>query len=83
LLRVAAALAVFLFVLYVVRAAVVLILMVPTLLPPVARQVSTFPMSGGVLSSNVVWWTVLGLAVGAVACTVNGRTLPRLSAARR
>ena len=58
-------------------AAVVLILMAPTLLPPVARRVSTFPTSGGGLSSNTVWWTVLAVCVAAVAVSVNGRPLPR------
>ena len=58
-------------------AAVVLILMAPTLLPPVARRVSTFPASGGGLSSNTVWWTVLAVCVAAVAVSVNGRPLPR------
>jgi hypothetical protein len=54
-------------------AAVVLILMAPTLLPPVARRVSTFPTSGGGLSSNTVWWTVLAVCVAAVAVSANGR----------
>ena len=58
-------------------ATVVLILMAPTLLPPVARQVSTFPASGGGLSSNTVWWTVLAVCVAAVAVSVNGRPRPR------
>jgi len=59
-------------------AAVVLILMAPTLLPPVARRVSTFPTSGGDgLSSNTVWWTVLAVCVAAVAASVSGRPLPR------
>jgi len=58
-------------------AAVVLILMTPTLLPPVARWVSTFPPSGGGLSSNTVWWTVLAVCVAAVAVSVSGRPLPR------
>jgi len=58
-------------------AAVVLILMAPSLLPPVGRRVSTFPASGGGLSSNTVWWTVLILCVAAVAVSVNGRPLPR------
>jgi hypothetical protein len=54
--------------------AVVLILMAPTLLPPVARRVSTFPASGGDgLSSNTVWWTVLAVCVAAVAVSVSGR----------
>ena len=54
-------------------ATVVLILIAPTLLPPVARRVSTFPTSGGGLSSNTVWWTVLAVCVAAVAVSVNGR----------
>ena len=58
-------------------AAVVLILMAPSLLPPVARRVSTFPTSGGGLSSNIVWWTILAVCVAAVAVSVNGRPLPR------
>jgi hypothetical protein len=58
-------------------AAVVLILMAPSLLPSVARRVSTFPASGGGLSSNTVWWTVLAVCVAAVAVSVNGRPLPR------
>lgn len=59
-------------------ATVVLILMAPTLLPTVARRVSTFPTSNGVgLSSNTVWWTVLVLCVAAVAVSVSGRPLPR------
>ena len=46
-------------------AAVVLILMAPTLLPFVARRVSTFPASDGDgLSSSTVWWTVLAVCVG-------------------
>ena len=58
-------------------AAVVLILMAPSLLPPVARRVSTFPASGGGLSSNTVWWTVLAVCVAAVAISIGGRSLPR------
>ena len=58
-------------------ATVVLILMAPTLLPQVARRVSTFPTSSGGLSSNTVWWTVLAVCVAAVAVSVNGRPLPR------
>ena len=45
--------------------------MAPTLLPPVARRVSTFPTSGGNgLSSNSVWWTVLALCIATVALSV-------------
>ncbi len=55
-------------------AAVVLILMAPTLLPGVASRVSTFPTSGGGgLSSNTVWWIVLVVCVAAVAVSVSGR----------
>jgi hypothetical protein len=54
-------------------ATVVLILMLAALLPPVARHVSTFPTSGGGLSSNTVWWTVLAVCVVAVIATVNDR----------
>ena len=58
-------------------AAVVLILMAPSLLPQVARRVSTFPASGGGLSSNTVWWTILAVCVAAVAISIGGRSLPR------
>ncbi len=59
-------------------AAVVLVVMAPTLLPPLARQVSTFPTSGGDgLSSNTLWWPVLAVCVAAVVVSVNGRPLPR------
>jgi hypothetical protein len=52
-------------------AAVALILMAPSLLPPVARRVSTFPTSGGDgLSSNTVWWTVLALCIATVTVSV-------------
>jgi len=52
-------------------AAVALILMAPSLLPPVARRVSTFPTSGvDGLSSNTVWWTVLALCIATVTVSV-------------
>jgi hypothetical protein len=54
-------------------AAVVLVLMAPSLLPQVARWVRTFPASGGGLSSNTLWWTVLAVCVAAVAVSVSGR----------
>jgi hypothetical protein len=58
--------------------AVVLILMAPTFLPPVAGRVSIFPTSGGDgLSSNTVWWTVLAVSIAAVAASVNDRPLSR------
>jgi hypothetical protein len=51
---------------------VVLILLAPSLLPAVARRVSTFPAPGGDgLSSNTVWCTVLAVCVAAVAVSVN------------
>jgi hypothetical protein len=54
-------------------AAVVLILMAPTLLPAVGRRVCTFPTAGrDGLSSNAVWWTVLAVCAAAVAVSVNG-----------
>lgn len=57
--------------------AVALILMAPSLVPAVARRVSTFPTSGGAgLSSNTVWWTVLALCITAFAVSVNGQLLP-------
>jgi hypothetical protein len=59
-------------------AAVALIVMAPTLLPPVARWVSTFPTPGGDgLSSNTVWCTVLAMCIATVAVSVRGRLLPR------
>jgi hypothetical protein len=58
-------------------ATVVLILMAPSLLPQVARRISTFPASGGGLSSNTVWWTILAVCVAAVAISIGGRSLPR------
>ena len=58
-------------------ATVVLILMAPSLLPQVARRVSTFPASGAGLSSNTVWWTILAVCVAAVAISIGGRSLPR------
>ena len=63
-------------------ATAVLILMAPSLLPPVARRVSTFPASGGGgLSSNTVWWTVLAACV--VGCRrVGQRPAPAPVAAR-
>ena len=57
--------------------AVALILMAPSLVPAVARRVSTFPTPGGAgLSSNTVWWTVLALCITAFAVSVNGQLLP-------
>jgi hypothetical protein len=52
-------------------AAVALILMAPSLLPPVARRVSTFPTSGDDgPSSNTLWWTVLAICIATIAVSV-------------
>jgi hypothetical protein len=40
-------------------------------------DVDVDPASGGGLSSNTVWWTVLAVCVAAVAVSVNGRPLPQ------
>jgi hypothetical protein len=62
-----------------VGAAVVLVLMAPTLVPPIARWVRTFPAPGADgPSSDPVWWTVLAACVVAIAVSVSGRGLPRL-----
>jgi len=58
--------------------AVVLVLMAPSLVPPVARWVRTFPAPGaGGPSPDIVWWTVLAVCVAAIAVSVGGRKLPR------
>jgi hypothetical protein len=61
-----------------VGTAVVLVLMAPSLVPPIARWVRTFPVPGaGGPSSNPVWWTVLAVCAVAIAISVGGRRLPR------
>jgi hypothetical protein len=61
---------------------VVLVLMTPNLLPPVARWVRTFPAPGaGGPSSDPVWWTVLAGCVLAIAMSTAGRR-PRWMAHR-
>ena len=63
-----------------VSGAVALVLMAPLILPFVGSRVSTFPASDGSgLSSNALWWIVLAMCIAAVAVSVNGRLLPRLS----
>ena len=58
--------------------AVVLVLMAPSLLPPVARWVRTFPAPGaGGPSSDALWWIVLAVCAVAIAVSVGGRNLPR------
>jgi hypothetical protein len=53
--------------------AVVVVLMAPSLVPPVARWVRTFPAPGaGGPSSDPVWWTVLAVCVLAIAISTGG-----------
>jgi hypothetical protein len=59
-------------------AAVVLMLMAPTLVPQIARWVRTFPAPGtGGPSSNTLWSTVLPICVMAIAVSVSSRRWPR------
>ena len=59
-------------------AAVVLVLMAPSVVPQVARWVRTFPAPGaGGPSSDHVWWIVLAVCVVAIAISIGGRSLPR------
>ncbi len=61
-----------------VGTAVVLVLMAPALVPPVARWVRTFPAPGpGGPSSDAVWWTVLAVCAVAIAMSAGGRPLPQ------
>jgi drug/metabolite transporter (DMT)-like permease len=61
-----------------VGTAVVLVLMAPSLVPPIARWVRTFPAPGdGGPSSDPVWWIVLTASVVAIAISVSGRSLPQ------
>jgi hypothetical protein len=61
--------------------AVVLVLMAPSLIPPVARWIRTFPAPGaGGPSPNPVWWTVLAACAAAIAISASGRTRPRCRA---
>ncbi len=65
-------------------AAVVLVLMAPSLVPHVARWVRTFPAPGaGGPSSDTLWWTVLAACAVAIAVSVGGRGLPHLRATPR
>jgi hypothetical protein len=60
-----------------VGTAVVLVLMVPSLVPQVARFVRTFPSVGASgPSSDTVWWIVLAVCLVAIAVSVGGRNLP-------
>jgi hypothetical protein len=57
--------------------AVVLVLMAPSLVPPIARWIRTFPAPGaGGPSPDPVWWIVLAGCVVAIAISVSGRGLP-------
>jgi hypothetical protein len=61
-----------------VGTAVVLVLMAPALVPPVARWVRTFPVPGPDRpSSDPVWWAVLAMCVVAIAISAGGRRLPQ------
>jgi hypothetical protein len=61
-----------------VAGAVVLMLMAPSFVPPVARWVRTFPAPGAAgPSSDHVWWIVLAVCVVAIALSIGGRRLPR------
>lgn len=58
-------------------AAVVLVVMAPSLVPRVALWVRTFPAPGvGGPSSDTLWWTVVAVCVVAIAVSVGGRSLP-------
>jgi len=60
----------------IVGTAVVLVLMAPALVPPVARWVRTFPGPGpDGPSSDPVWWTVLAMCAVAIAISAGGRPL--------
>jgi len=59
-------------------AAVVLVLMAPSLVPQVARWVRTFPALGADgPSSDHLWWIVLAVCAVAIAISIHGRSLPR------
>ena len=59
-------------------AAVVLVLMTPSLVPQAARWVRTFPAPGaGGPTSDPLWWSVLAVCVVAIAISVGGRGLPQ------
>ena len=59
-------------------AAVVLVLMAPSLVPQAARWVRTFPAPGASgLSSDTLWWIVLAVCVAAIAISIGGRKLPQ------
>ncbi len=60
-----------------VGAAVVLVLMAPSLVPQIARWVRTFPAPGAGPSSDHVWWIVLTVCAVAIAISIDGRSLPR------
>jgi hypothetical protein len=58
--------------------AVVLALMAPSLVPPVARFVRTFPAPGaGGPSSDTLWWTVLTVCAVTITISLGGQSLPR------
>jgi len=60
-------------------AAVVLVLMMPILVPQVARWIRTFPAPGaGGPSPDQLWWIVLPVCVAAIAISVGDRRPPLL-----
>lgn len=65
-------------------AAVVLVLMAPSLVPHLARWFRTFPAPGaGGPSSDHVWWIVLAVCVVAIAISIGGGSLKRPVLMRR
>jgi hypothetical protein len=59
-------------------AAVVLVLMAPSLVPHVARWVRTFPAPGpGGPSPDHLWWIIVAVCVAAIATSIGGPSLPR------
>jgi hypothetical protein len=61
-------------------AGVVLVLMAPSFVPPIARWVRTFPAPGTAgPSSDTLWWIAVAACAVAIAVTADGRRLPRLA----
>jgi hypothetical protein len=58
--------------------AVALVLMAPSIVPPVARWIRTFPAPGASgLSSDTVWWIAIAACALAIPAAAGGRPLPR------
>jgi hypothetical protein len=59
-------------------AAVVLVLMAPSLVPHVARWVRTFPAPGPAgPSPDHLWWIIVAACIVAIATSIGGPSLPR------